>query len=234
MAYCRPMKHAGKAMHAALRLIYWSLFGLMALIFAGLLARHLGNLLVTVAGGLVALWLAFSVFCLYFFRDPNPAIPSAADAIPSPATGKVDVVEEFEEPDFIGGRCRRISIFLSVFDVHVQRAPAAGTVAFYRHSPGRFVNAMLPESALENENLYVGFESTERPDEKIGVRMIAGLIARRIVPWVSRESVVARGERICLIQFGSRVDVYLPLNTRIEVKPGDKVRGGETVIARRS
>ncbi len=227
------MKHAGKATQAALRLIYWSLFGLIALIFAGLLARHLGNLLVAVAGGLVALWLVFSVFCLYFFRDPNPAIPTAADAILSPANGKVDVIEEFEEPAFMGGRCRRISIFLSVFDVHLQRAPAAGRVAYYRHTPGRFVNAMLPESALENENLYVGLASTERSGEKIGVRMIAGLIARRIVPWISRESVVERGERICLIQFGSRVDLYLPLETRVEVKLGDKVRGGETVIARR-
>jgi phosphatidylserine decarboxylase len=190
-------------------------------------------LLVAVAGGLVALWLVFSVFCLYFFRDPNPAIPTAADAILSPANGKVDVIEEFEEPAFMGGRCRRISIFLSVFDVHLQRAPAAGRVAYYRHTPGRFVNAMLPESALENENLYVGLASTERSGEKIGVRMIAGLIARRIVPWISRESVVERGERICLIQFGSRVDLYLPLETRVEVKLGDKVRGGETVIARR-
>lgn len=227
------MKHAGKATHAALRLIYWSLFGLIALIFAGLLARHLGNLLVAVAGGLVALWLLFSVFCLYFFRDPNPAIPSAGDVILSPANGKVDVIEEFEEPDFMGGRCRRVSIFLSVFDVHIQRAPVAGRVVFYRHTPGRFVNAMLPESAFENENLYAGIESIECPGEKIGVRMIAGLIARRIVPWMNRDSAIARGERICLIQFGSRVDLYLPLNTRIEVKLGDKVRGGETVIARR-
>lgn len=228
------MKHAGKATRAALRLIYGSLLALLALIFAGLLARHLGNLLVTVAGGLVGLWLVFSLFCLYFFRDPQPVVPTAADAIVSPGTGKVDVIEEHEEPDFVGGRCRRISIFLSVFDVHVQRAPVAGKLAFYRHTPGKFINAMQPDSALENENLHLGFESAERTGEKVGVRLIAGLIARRIVPWVTRGAVVARGERIALIQFGSRLDLYLPLSAHVEVKLGDRVRGGETVVARRA
>ncbi len=228
------MKHAGKATRAALRLIYWSLVAIVALIFAGVLARHLGNLVVTVASGLVGLWLVFSVFCLYFFRDPEPTVPSAADVILSPASGKVDVVTEADEPDFIGGRCQRVSIFLSIFDVHVQRAPVAGRVAFYRQTPGKFVNALQPDSALENENLYLGFESGEAPGEKIGVRLIAGLIARRIVPWVRRGDAVARGERISLIQFGSRVDVYLPMSVRVAVKPGDRVRGGETVIARRT
>lgn len=221
-------------MRAALRVIYWSLVAIVALIFAGLLARHLGNLVVTVASGLVGLWLVFNVFCLYFFRDPEAKVPTAADAIVSPASGKVDVVAEAEEADFLVGPCRRVSIFLSIFDVHVQRAPVAGRIAFFRQTPGKFVNALQPESALENENVLLGFESAEVPGEKVAVRLIAGLIARRIVPWVRRGDSVARGERISLIQFGSRVDLYLPVGVRIEVRPGDRVRGGETIIARRT
>ena len=131
----------------------------------------------------------------------------------------------------MGGRCHRVSIFLSVFDVHVQQAPVAGRVTFYKYKRGEFLNAMKTECADLNENALIGFESTERPGEKIGVRLLAGLIARRIVPWVATEDEVDRGERISLIQFGSRVNLYLPLTATITVKLGDRVRGGESVMA---
>lgn len=227
------MKHAGKAMQAALRLIYWTLFLLLALMMAGVLAKLLGDIIVHVAGVLVGLWVLFGLFCFYFFRDSQPTVPPAPEAIVSPASGKVDTIDEVEEPEFMGGRCRRISIFLSVFDVHVQRAPVAGRIGFCKHTPGQFLNAMRTDSAVHNENVLMGFESTEQPNERIGVRLIAGLIARRIVPWVELGAVVVRGERISLIQFGSRCDVLLPPNATAVVHVGDHVKGGETILARR-
>ena len=143
----------------------------------------------------------------------------------------MDVIDTTTEPEFMGGECQRISIFLSVIDVHVQNAPVTGRVAFFKHTPGQYLNAMKTESAQFNENVLIGFDSAEPRGEKIGVRLIAGLIARRIVPWVTENDAVQRGERISLIQFGSRVDVYLPLRAKIKVKLGDRVVGGETVIA---
>jgi len=118
-----------------------------------------------------------------------------------------------------------------VIDIHVQNAPVTARVAFFKHTPGQYLNALNADSAKFNENVLLGLESTEPPGEKIGVRLIAGLIARRIVPWVQQNDSVQRGERISLIQFGSRVDVYLSRNAKIKVKIGDRVVGGETVLA---
>jgi phosphatidylserine decarboxylase len=131
----------------------------------------------------------------------------------------------------MGGECQRISIFLSVFDVHVQNAPVTGKISYFKHTPGEYLNAMRTDSAQFNENILIGIDSVEPRGEKIGVRLIAGLIARRIVPWISQNDAVQRGERISLIQFGSRVDVYLSKRAKIKVQLGDKVISGETVIA---
>jgi phosphatidylserine decarboxylase len=125
-------------------------------------------------------------------------------------------------------------VFLSLFDVHVQRAPVAGRVVLRKRTPGQFLNAMRTDSAACNENVLFGFESSERAGEKIGVRLIAGVIARRIVPWVAEGDVVERGERISLIQFGSRCDLYLPLSAKVQVQLGQHVRGGATVMATRA
>jgi phosphatidylserine decarboxylase len=113
----------------------------------------------------------------------------------------------------------------------VQNAPVAGEVAFLKHTSGQFVNAMRTDSALHNENVLVGFNLADRSGEKVSVRLIAGLIARRIIPWVVVNDVVEKGERIALIQFGSRADIYLPLNATIQVKLRDKVVGGQSIIA---
>ena len=129
------------------------------------------------------------------------------------------------------GECRRISIFLSVFDIHVQNSPVAGKISYFHHAPGQYMNAMRTDCAQFNENVLLGIEAAEPRGEKIGVRLIAGLIARRIVPWIQLNDAVQRGERISLIQFGSRVDVYLPKHAKIKVNLCDKVIGGETVIA---
>jgi phosphatidylserine decarboxylase len=146
----------------------------------------------------------------------------------------VDAIDEVDGPEFMAGRCRRVSIFLSVFDVHVQRAPVAGKVAVCKHTPGRFLNAMDAQSAAFNENVFIGFESAESPGERIGLKLIAGLIARRIVPWVKEGEAVLRGERISLIQFGSRCDVYLPISATIRVRLKQHVKGGETTLATRA
>lgn len=228
------MKHQGKASKAGLRIMLLSLVVFVLLITAILLSKSALERMATFVAGVTAMWGLFAGFVVNFFRDPSPKTPATAGVYTSPAHGKVDVVDEVDDPGVMGGRCRRVSIFLSVFDVHIQYAPIAGTVTDQTHRPGQFLNALSPESALKNEHVLLGFDSTEVPGERVGVRLIAGLIARRIVPWTSIGDRVTRGERISLIQFGSRVNLYLPMTTRVVVKVGDRVRGGETVIAERS
>jgi phosphatidylserine decarboxylase len=224
------MKHSGKAQQAGLRLIFGALV-LLALLFGiGFLGAVVGPFVMALSVGLFGLWFLFTLFTLYFFRDPEPNVPQGAGLVLSAAHGKVDFIDEIEEARFMGGQCRRVSTFLSVFDVHVQRAPVSGRIAFLSYSEGQFLNALKAESATLNENLLFGIETAN--GLKVGVRLIAGLIARRIVPFVQTSETVPAGERISLIQFGSRVDVYLPLTARVQVRIGDKVVGGETVIAR--
>lgn len=173
------------------------------------------------------------LFTLYFFRDPTARTPRTPGVIVSPGHGKVDVVDRLDNPPFLNGPCHRISIFLSVVDAHVQNAPVSSKVSCVVHTPGKFVSALRADSAQFNENVLIGFESSEVIGEKIGLRLIAGVLARRIVPFVKVGDELARGERVSLIQFGSRCDLYLPLQYKIQIKPGDKVVGGETVMATR-
>ena len=149
----------------------------------------------------------------------------------APGHGKVDTIDFTTEPNFMGGECRRISIFLSVFDVHVQNAPVTGVVSYFKHSPGQYLNAMRADCSLYNENVLIEIESLDPKGVKVGVRLIAGLIARRIIPWVAQNDGVERGQRISLIQFGSRVDVYLPKDAKVKVELGERVVGGLTILA---
>lgn len=226
------MKHAGKAQKAAMRLIFLTLTAVLVLLVVGFLAKVIGAFVVGLASALATLWVLFTAFTLYFFRDPEPQSPTTdRAAIVSPAHGTVDVVDAAEEVEFMGGRCQRISIFLSVFNVHVQRAPVSGKIVFQKHTDGEFVSATRNDCGDHNENVLLGFAPTDYPNQKLGVRLIAGLIARRIIVWAGAGETVPRSERISLIQFGSRADVYLPLDAKIHCKLGDKVKGGETVIA---
>jgi phosphatidylserine decarboxylase len=225
------VKHSGKAALAAMKMIGWSGAAVVVLLVVAFLAKIIGAFVLGLAGVLVVLWVLLAVFTFYFFRDPDPMTPAGPNLVIAPGHGKVDAIDTTTEPDFIGGECQRISIFLSVFDIHVQNAPVTGRVAYFKHTPGQYLNAMSADSAKFNENVLIGIDSVEPRGEKIGVRLIAGLIARRIVPWISQNDAVHRGERISLIQFGSRVDVYLSRNAKIKVNLGDKVVGGETVIA---
>jgi phosphatidylserine decarboxylase len=172
---------------------------------------------------LVAVLLA--AFFLWFFRDPERTIPTGAGLIVSPGDGMVTEAVRLETTD---GPRHRISIFLSVFDVHVNRSPIAGTIVVARYQKGKYLNAMNPASAEENEQNIVtvkgdGFEVT--------FKQIAGLLARRIVFVPAVGSAVGRGERVGLIKFGSRVDVIVPGEAELKVKPGMRVRGGASVLA---
>lgn len=225
------MKHAGKPRRAALKIILWTLVLLAGIFVVGVIATIVGTMIAAAIGVLLGLWLVFALFTLYFFRDPTPKAPAISNAIVAPAQGKVDLIDETTEPMFMGGRCKRISIFLSVVDVHVQRAPVSGRVAVMKHTLGKFLSATKSDCGAHNENVLVGIEPAEYPGQKVGLRLIAGLIARRIVTWVCEGESIARSERISLIQYGSRCDLYLPLNVKILAKLGDKVKVGETIVA---
>lgn len=227
------MRHAGKARQAALKMLLTSFLLLAAILAAGYVGMVLGTIIVAAATGLVVVWLIFAGFVLYFFRCPRPTVPTGTHLVLAPGQGKVDVIDEIEVKELGGSRLKRVSIFLSVFDVHVQRAPCAGKVTQVKHTSGLFLNAMKAESATVNENVFIGFEPAAAPGETIGVRMIAGLIARRIIPWVAENDTVEAGELVSLIRFGSRVDVYLPAHYKIRVSLGERVTVGESIIAAR-
>jgi len=225
------MKHSGKARKAAFKMLMITLALVILLPIVGLLGAFIGSAMVVVSVFIFLVWLVFAVFTLYFFRDPNARVPAGAGLVVSPGHGKVDVIDTMNEMQFMGGECQRISMFLSVIDVHVQNSPVSGKVAYVKSTEGQFLNAMKTECATCNENVYIGFQSTDPQNEKIGIKLIAGVIARRIVPFVEVGDELARGDRISLIQFGSRVDVYLPHSAKIKVKLGDRVVGGESVLA---
>jgi|GEM_PF-101945 len=223
------VKHQGRALGAAAAMLSKAVLGV---IFLTAFFSFIWPKSFLLAALVAFVGLVFALFTLWFFRDPNPKVPTEPGLIVAPGHGKVDVIDESVESTVMGGRCRRISIFLSVFDVHVQQAPVAGAVTLVQHTPGKFLNALQTESAAHNENVLIGLRASEPGNPMIGVRLIAGLIARRILPWLTPAETVKRGERISLIQFGSRVDLYLPMNAEITVQLGQHVRGGETVLAR--
>ncbi len=229
--YFGCVKHSGKAAQSALKLIGLSGAAVLVLLVVAFLAKLIGGFIMAMTGALIVLWALFAVFTFYFFRDPDPAVPPGEKLVLAPGHGKVDTIDTTTENDFMGGECQRISIFLSVFDVHVQNAPLTARVGYFRHKPGQYLNAMRADCADFNENVLIGFETAGPGATKVGVRLIAGLIARRIVPWIAQNDIVQRGERISLIQFGSRVNVYLPKNAKIKVQLGDRVVGGESVLA---
>ncbi|MDB6027846.1 MAG: putative phosphatidylserine decarboxylase [Verrucomicrobiales bacterium] len=227
------MKHSGKAQRAAFRLIVASLILLIAIVGAGLIAKFLGGVVVAFASALLVIWILFVLFTLYFFRDPTAKVPEGDHLVVSPAHGTIDQIDETIVREFNGEKYKRVSIFLNVFNVHVQQSPVTGKVTYLKHTSGQFLNAMNADCADFNENVLLAFAPTARPTEQIGVRLIAGLIARRIIPWVEVGDVVPKGERISLVQFGSRANLYLPMNYQVRARMGDKVVGGETIIAER-
>ena len=185
------------------------------------------------------LLLSLGVFA--FFRDPERVVPQAENTIVAPADGLVTLIQSVEPPEEMriddgsgtpglqSGPVTRISIFMSVFDVHINRAPISGAVRRVVYVPGKFVNADLDKASEENERQHVLIERAD--GLMIGFTQIAGLVARRIVPFVKPGDLVAKGQRIGLIRFGSRVDVYLPAGTAPKVLMGQRIVAGETVLA---
>jgi phosphatidylserine decarboxylase len=173
--------------------------------------------------------VAAGAFSLYFFRDPERTIPADDAAVVSPADGTVVAVEDLDATPHYEGKCRRVSIFLSIFNVHINRAPYAGTVTAIAHQPGQFKNAMRADTTDCNEANTIQMR-TDRG--AMTVRQIAGLVARRIVCVCGVGDRVEKGRRMGMIRFGSRTELYLPPNTEICVRVKEKVYGGATVIAR--
>jgi phosphatidylserine decarboxylase len=178
---------------------------------------------------LFAFSICLTLFVSYFFRDPERAVPADGDLIVSAADGLVVSVEEMEERDFHLGPMRRIAVFLSVFDVHVNRTPVDGVVKSTIYRAGKFLDVRHPDSSTLNECRSWWLET---PRGTVVVRQIAGLIARRIVAWAGDGSKLARGERFGMIRFGSRTEVFVPIECTVLVKPGDRVEGASTPIAR--
>jgi phosphatidylserine decarboxylase len=195
------------------------IYGLSFLVVAALLFWFTGGWVWSVVPVLLG------TFCLWFFRDPERIIPPGAGLVVSPGDGVVTETVSINTPD---GPRQRISIFLSVFDVHVNRSPIGGVITSVRYQKGLYLNAMNPDSAERNEQNVVtvrgeGFEVT--------FKQIAGLIARRIVFNFAEGAQIARGQRVGLIKFGSRVDVIVPSTAKLRVKVGERVKGGASVLA---
>lgn len=173
--------------------------------------------------------LIVTTFILMFFRDPERIIPEGDDNILSPADGKVIVSELVKDIRFSEDELLKISIFMNVFNVHVNRTPVSGIVRRVVHVPGAFLAADNEQAHLKNE--YCAVTVTDRNNREITFVQIAGLIARRIVCWLEPADTVIQGRRYGLIRFGSRVDIYLPKDSRVVIRPGQKVTAGETILA---
>ncbi len=200
----------------------WPLAVLALLTLLGLL---IDCLTAVVISGLLLL------FTISFFRDPRRKVPSDPQAILAAADGRIVEIGPATEPHYLQGECIMVAIFLSVFDVHVQRSPLHGVIRFVRYNKGRFLDVRHPNASAENESRTLGIETTD--GYRLAIRQIAGLVARRIVGWKMQDSSVMAGERIGMIRFGSRVEMYLPADTEILVSKGQYAKGGETIVARR-
>jgi len=176
---------------------------------------------------LIFLLLIFYTFA--FFRDPNRIAPADPNAIVAAADGKVTDIIEIEEAEVLKTKTRRIGIFLSIFDVHTNRAPIDGRIIYRQHRVGLCLDARRPECSEKNEAMTWAFQNSRAT---VVVRQITGAIARRIVGWAKVGDELRKGERFGMIRFGSRTEVYVPLNATVPVKVGDHVAGGLTIIAR--
>ncbi len=219
----------GLARMGLAEIVCFSMVFALAALIMGALALTVSWVFFIPKFAVLVLWL----FVISFFRDPDRVIPDAADALVSPADGTVTHIDEVTEPDFPGGKAFRISIFLSVFNVHVNRLPRSGKVADIRYYPGAFLDARHPQCGVANEQLWLDLDDA-LTGKRLRVKQISGKIARRIVCWLRPGEEVQRGDRFGMIKFGSRTEIYLPLDlpVSVQVQVGDKVQGGSTVLLR--
>jgi phosphatidylserine decarboxylase len=169
----------------------------------------------------------FLVFTVFFFRNPRRQAPGQEGAVLAPADGKVIDIDTVVEEDFIKGPCKRITIFLSLHNVHINRAPVSGTIVYRRYRPGKFIPAFKSHASEINEKNYIGIDTGE---QKVLMTQITGFVARRIVCWVKEGEPVGRGQAIGAIKFGSCTEVFVPPDTSLRVEAGDVVRAGETIL----
>jgi len=187
-----------------------------------------------IVSSFLTLWLLLlfllSIFCtLAFFRDPDRAAPPDPNFVVAAADGTIIDIVELDENEILKAKTRRVGIFLSIFDVHINRAPIDGRIIYRQHREGLFVDARRPDCSEKNESMTWAFQNRR---VTIVVRQLTGAIARRIVAWAKSGDELKKGERFGMIRFGSRTEIYLPLNAELLVKVGDHVLGGSTVIAR--
>jgi phosphatidylserine decarboxylase len=200
--------------------IAWALaLGALAL---GVTRHSAGWYIAAVPLVIIAVWV------VYFFRDPERTGERGENLVVSPADGLIVLITDVEEPSYIAGTSTRISIFMNVFDVHVNRYPVNGIVRFLKYNKGLFLHAAHEKASLDNEQMSVGIESGSR---KILVRQIAGLVARRIVNYARQGDAATQGTRMGIIRFGSRVDVFIPPGSAVRVKVGERTVAGTTVLA---
>jgi phosphatidylserine decarboxylase len=178
---------------------------------------------------LFLLFAALIAYTFYFFRDPERSVPADTAAVVAAADGTVTDIVEIDEPDVLKTKTRRVGIFLSIFDVHTNRAPVDGRIIFRQHREGLCVDARRPECSEKNESMTWAFEN---PRATIVVRQLTGAIARRIVAWADVGDELKKGDQFGMIRFGSRTEVYLPFAASVLVKVGEHVAGGSTIIAR--
>jgi phosphatidylserine decarboxylase len=173
------------------------------------------------------IFIILFLFSLFFFRDPERKVPDGENLVLAPADGKVILIKPFNNLEFIGGDGTLVSVFMSIFDVHVNRVPISGVVKYFKYNPGKFFPAFKDKASQENEQTELGLENEHG---KVVLKQIAGIIARRIVCKLKPGDSVRAGERFGMIKFGSRLDLFLPEDVQIEVKLNQKVKAGETII----
>jgi len=178
---------------------------------------------------LAGLFIALFAVLLHFFRDPKRTPPAGEGVFLAPADGEVVEIRQVHEPGFLGGEALKVGIFMSLSNVHVNRAPVGGQVVLVQHVPGQFLQAFRPEASEVNEHNLVGLETGYG---RVLVKQIAGILARRVVCWVRPGQRLEAGERLGVIKFGSRVEMYLPLGAQPLVRVGEQVHAGITVVAR--
>ncbi len=213
---------------------YPFIFGTFILSIVSALPWFLGwkaggnKILLLVLASFSAVFFVLTFFMAFFFRDPDRIIPEGEDLFVSPADGKIIVIRNIFEKDYLNAEMREISIFMSPLNVHVNRSPCDGKVETVKYSPGIYMAAYKEESSIKNENIVMVLEGEQG---RVLVRQVAGFLARRAVCRAKVGDVLKRGERYGIIKFSSRLDVYLPKDAEIRVKVGDKVKAGETVLA---
>jgi phosphatidylserine decarboxylase len=203
-------------------------FSIVALVIVGALLSWLFVETKPLKYSLIGFLLALFVFTLNFFRDPDRVTPRGDALVIAPADGKVVLVKELREDEYLGADAVQVSIFMSPLDVHVNRYPINGRVGYFKHIPGKYLVAMEEKSSEANERTHIGIEN-ERT--KVLFKQIAGFVARRIVAPINVGDKAVAGERFGMIKFGSRVDVIMPKGVAVKVKLGDRTVAGETVVA---